>query len=125
MSSAIESLKSSIDEKFNFVNDQFGNIRIDIKKDVAVTDADSLFVVKDSMVEALKAENLKLQQKVQKLENKISELEFDLNKKNQYNRRNNNEIQGIPSSIDDDSIFHNSLFVFTLLFSICNFVGSH
>ena len=92
MSLAIESLKSSTDEKFNFVNDQFDNIRIDIKKDVVVTDADSLFVVKDSIIEALKAENLKLQQKVEKLENRISELEFDLNKKNQYNRRNNIEI---------------------------------
>ena len=92
MSLAIESLKSSTDEKFNFVNDQFDNIRINIKKDVVVTDADSLFVVKDSIIEALKAENLKLQQKVEKLENRISELEFDLNKKNQYNRRNNIEI---------------------------------
>ena len=92
MSLAIESLKSSTDEKFNFVNDQFDNIRIDIKKDVVVTDADSLFVVKDSIIEALKAENLKLEQKVEKLENRISELEFDLNKKNQYNRRNNIEI---------------------------------
>ena len=48
---------------------------------MAVTDTDNLFVVKDSIIEALKAENLKLQQKVEKLENRISELEFDLNKK--------------------------------------------
>ena len=34
--SSIESLKSSIDENFNFVNDQFDNISTDIKKDVAV-----------------------------------------------------------------------------------------
>ena len=45
--SSIELLKSSIDEKFNFVNDQFDNIRIDIKKDVVVTVADGLLVVKD------------------------------------------------------------------------------
>ena len=48
--------------------------------------------------------NLKLQQKVEKLENRISELESDLNKKDQYNRRNNIEIQGVPSNIGDDSI---------------------
>ena len=52
----------------------------------------------------LKSENLKLQQKVEKLENRISELEFDFNKKDQYNQRNNTEIQGIPSDIGDDSL---------------------
>ena len=70
---------------------------------MAVIAADSLLELKDSIIEALKAENLKLQQKVEKLENRISELESDLNKKDQYNRRNNIEIQGIPSDIGDDS----------------------
>ena len=62
---------------------------------MAVIVTDSLLEVKDSIIEALKAENLKLQQKVEKLENRISELEPDLNKKDQYNWRNNIEIQGI------------------------------
>ena len=53
--SSIESLKSSINEKFNFE-------------------------VKDSIIKALKAENLQLQQKVEKLENRISGLESDPNK---------------------------------------------
>ena len=69
---------------------------------MAVTVADSLLEVKDSIIEALKAENLKLQQKFEKLENRIYELESDLNKKDQYNRRNNIEIQGIPSDINDN-----------------------
>ena len=83
--SLIESLKSSIHEKFNLVNEQFDNIRTDLKKNVAVIVADSLLEVKNSIIEALKAENLKLQQKVEKLENRISELESDLKKKDQYN----------------------------------------
>ena len=102
--SSIESLKSSNDEKFNLVNEQFDNIRTDIKRNVAVIVADSLLEVKNSIIEALKAENLKLQQKVEKLENRISQVESDLNKKDQYNRRNNIEIQGIPSDISDDSL---------------------
>ena len=53
--SSVESLKSSIDENFNFVNEQFDNIRTDIKKNVTVTVADSLLEMKDS-IEALKAE---------------------------------------------------------------------
>ena len=34
----------------------------------------------------------------------MSELESDLNKKDQYNRRNNIEIKGIPSYVGDDSL---------------------
>ena len=45
---------------------------------MAIIVADTLLEVKDSIIEALKAENLKLQQKVEKLENRISE--SDLNK---------------------------------------------
>ena len=48
---------------------------------MAVIVADSLLEMKDSIIKALKAENLKLQQKVDKLENRISELESDLKKK--------------------------------------------
>ena len=62
-----------------------------------------LLEAKDSIIEALKAENLKLKQKVEKLENRISALESDLNKKDQYNLRKNIENQGIPSDIEDDS----------------------
>ena len=51
---------------------------------MAVLVADSLLEVKDSVTEALKTENLKLQQKVETFENRISELESDLNKKDQY-----------------------------------------
>ena len=100
--SSIESLKSSIDEKFNLVNEQFDNVRTDIRRNVAV--ADSLLEGKDSINEALKAENMKLQQKVEKLETRISELESDLNEKDQYNRRKNIEIQGILSDIGNDSL---------------------
>ena len=64
----------------------------------------SLLEVKDSIIEVLKADNLKFLQKVEKLENRISELESDLNKKDQCNPRNNIEIQGIPSDIGDDSL---------------------
>ena len=93
-----------IDGYFNFANDQFDIIRTDIKKDVGVTVADSFLLVKDSIIEALEADNRELQQKVEKLENKISELESDITKEDQYNRRNSTKIQGIPSGIDDDSL---------------------
>ena len=40
--SSIELLKSSLDENFNLVNEQFDNIRTNIKRNVAVIVADSL-----------------------------------------------------------------------------------
>ena len=42
--------------------------------------AESLLEVKDFIIEVQKAENLKLQQKIEKLENRLSALESDLNK---------------------------------------------
>ena len=56
---------------------------------------DSLPTIKDAITEGLKAENLKLQQKVESLESRISKLETDCNKQDQHNRRNSLEIHGI------------------------------
>ena len=64
----------------------------------------SLPKIKDAIIEGLKAENLKLQQKAESLESKISKLKTDCNKQHQYNRRNNLEIHGIPSNISDDML---------------------
>lgn len=62
---------------------------------------DSLSKIKNSVTEALKEENLKLQQKAGSLVNRISELETDSNKQDQYNRRNDLEIHGIPHVFND------------------------
>ena len=45
---------------------------------------DSLPKVKDAIIEALRAENLKLQQKVGSLNSRISKLKTDCNKQDQY-----------------------------------------
>ena len=63
--------------------------------------SDSLSRVKDAIVEGLRAENLKLQQKVESLESRISKLETDCNKQDQYIRRNNLEIHRISSDVSD------------------------
>ena len=61
--------------------------------------------VKDSVIEALKEDNLiKMQKKVEILEEQLSENRLYLNKLDQYNRRNNIEIQVIPSSNSDDAL---------------------
>ena len=58
--------------------------------------------IKDSIIEALKEENFSLQQKVQYLGNKLSDTEIAENKLEQYMRRNDIEIQGIPSTVHDN-----------------------
>ena len=76
--SSLESLKSSIDEKINFVYEHFDSITNNIEKNMVVIVADSLIEVKDAIIEALRAENMKHQQKVEKLENRIYYLESDV-----------------------------------------------
>ena len=63
---------------------------------------ESLSKVKDAIIEGLRAVNLKLQQKVEWLDCRISKFETDYDKQDQYNTRNNLEIQRIPSTISDD-----------------------
>lgn len=98
--SSLESLKSSIDEKINFVYEHFDSITNNIEKNMVVIVADSLIEVKDAIIEALRAENMKHQQKVEKLENRIYYLESDVYKQAHYNRRSIIEIQGIPLYIE-------------------------
>lgn len=98
--SSLESLKSSIDEKINFVYEHFDSITNNIEKNMVVIVADSLIEVKDAIIEALRAENMKHQQKVEKLENRTYYLESDVYKQAHYNRRSIIEIQGIPLYIE-------------------------
>ena len=49
--------------------------------------AEGLSKIKDSIIEALHEENLLFHQKIKKLKSRISVLQTDLNKQDQYNRR--------------------------------------
>ena len=65
--------------------------------------------VKDLIIEALKAENLKLKSRVDSRKEKIIELDISRNKLDQYTRRNNIEIQGIPATASDNHLEHTVL----------------
>ena len=54
-------------------------------------------------MKGLREENNSLRKKNQLLENKISSLEFDINDLEQYGRRHNLEIQGIPMSDNENN----------------------
>ena len=90
-----------MDEKFQNINNQLVNIKYDLTKTMEDIVTDSLSKVKDAIIKGLRAENLKLQQKFELLESRISKLETDCNKQDQYIRRNNLEIHRISSDVSD------------------------
>ena len=86
------------------INSQLVNIKYDLTKTMEDIVIDSLSKIKDAIIEGLREENLKLQQKVESLKSRISKLETDCNKQDQYNRRNNLEIHRILSNISDNML---------------------
>ena len=75
--------------------------------------AESLSKIKDSIIEALREKNSLLHQKIEKLESRISVLETDLNKQDQYNRCNILDIQQISDSVPDDQLEEKVIEIFS------------
>ena len=86
------------------MNDKLVTIKSGFKENLDDLVAEGLSKVKDSIIEALREENSLLHQKIEKLESRISVLETDLNKQDQYSRRKNLSIQGIPDNVLDDQL---------------------
>ena len=63
-----------------------------------------LLNLKDAIIKNLQVENERLRKKVNVLENKILNLESEHNSLEQYGRRNNIEITGIPDSVPDQNL---------------------
>ena len=60
--------------------------------------------LKEVIIKNLQIENERLRKKVDDLENKIEIIESDHNALEQYGRRNNIEITGIPNSVSDQNL---------------------
>ena len=65
---------------------------------------DEVINLKDIIIKNLQDENKHLKTKVNILENKILDLEIQNNNLDQYSRRNNVEISGIPQSVSDNQL---------------------
>ena len=63
-----------------------------------------LLNLKDVIIKNLQVENERLRKKINFLENKILTLESEHNSLEQYGRRNNIEITGIPDSVPDQNL---------------------
>ena len=108
-STQLSDLSHSLNEKSDSLYKLLGESEEKIKANINDIVTESLMSVKDSIIETLKAEKLKLKSRVDSLEDKIIELGISRNKLDQYIRRNNNEIQGIPATVSDDHLEHKML----------------
>ena len=71
--------------------------------------------ISNTIIDALKKENLKLQNKVKKLEEQLLEVDQKSNNLDHFNRRNNLEIQGIPANVTDDELEGKVIDIFSCL----------
>ena len=103
-SSSFEKLKDSIIVKFLDINVRLDEIKKNIKNSVTEEVNESIMSIQNTIIDALKEKNLKLQKKVEKLEDELLEINQKSNNLDQYNRRNNLKIQGIPANVADDEL---------------------
>lgn len=60
--------------------------------------------IQNKIIDALKDQNLKLQKKVAKLEDQLLQIDQKSNNLDQYNRRDNLKILGIPANDANDAV---------------------
>ena len=85
------------------------------KKSVTEEVNESIMSIKNTIIVALREENLKLQTKVKKLEEQLLEIDQKNNHLPQYSTRNIFEIQGIPANITDDELEGKVIEIFSCL----------
>ena len=95
-------MKDEIQSKFENINTRLNQIESNLESNITKQVNESTLSVKDSIITALRDDNKMLQAKVEFLERKLAESEKSFNRLDQYNRRNNLEIQGIPSTVGDE-----------------------
>ena len=119
VNSLLADFKASIDTKFDVISNRLNAIEENFQRhvnDIITKELnESVVSIKDSITDALKEENFRLQQKVQHLENKLSDIEIVEYKLEQYTRRNNIEIQGIPSTVHDNLLEDKVIDIFSQL----------
>ena len=116
---SLADFKASIDKKFdvisNILNATEENFQRNVNDIITKELDESVMSIKDSIINALKEETFRVQQKVQHLENKLSDIEIAENKGEQYMGRNNIEIQGIASTVHDNLLEDKVIDIFTQL----------
>ena len=98
-------MKNEIQSKFENLNTRLNQIESNWKSNITEQVNESIMSVKDSIITALKDENKMLQVKAEipeKKKQKKTGNVMSFTRLDQYNSRNNLEIQGIPSTVDNE-----------------------
>ena len=96
-------IKTETQSRFDDINKRLNVIENNIKSSINGQVNESMENIKDSIINVLKDDN-KLHFKIEDLETNIPETELYFNRLNQFNWRNNIEIQSIPSNVADGAI---------------------
>ena len=100
----ISDLRLDMERKFENTNKRLQELNARLKTNIVDQMNESVMSIKDTIIDALKEDNAQLGNKVELLEKKLTEVEISRNKLEQYTRRNNIEIQGIPPQISDEKL---------------------
>ena len=108
----ISDLRLDMERKFENTNKRLEELNDHLKTNIVDQMNESIMSIKDTIIDALKEDNAQLRNKVELLEKKLTEVEISRNKLEQYTRRNNIEIQGIPLRIPDEKLEEKVIDVF-------------
>ena len=108
----ISDLRLDMERKFENTNNRLEELNDHLKTNIVDQMNESVMSIKDTIIDALKEDNAQLRNKVELLEKKLTEVEISCNKLEQYTRRNNIEIQGIPLRIPDEKLEEKVIDVF-------------
>ena len=96
-------IKTEMQSQFDDINNMLNMIENNIRSSNNDQVKEVCQILK-TIINALKDDNKKLHSKAEGLEMKVFENELSLNRLDQYNCRNNIELQGIPLNIDDETL---------------------
>ena len=108
----ISDLRLDMERKFENTNKRLEELNDHLKTNIVDQMNESIMSIKDTIIDTLKEDNARLRNKVELLEKKLTEVEISCNKLEQYTRRNNIEIQGIPLRIPDEKLEEKVIDVF-------------
>ena len=92
-------LRLDMERKFENTNKRLQELNDHLKTNIVDQMNESILSLKDTIIDALKEDNGQLRNKVELLEKKLTEVGISHHKLEQYTRRNNIEIRGMPSQI--------------------------
>ena len=102
--SVLVNIRTEMQSKFDDINNRLNVFKNNIKSSINNQVNESMANIEDFIINPLKDDNKKLHSEIEDLETKLHETELSFNRLDQYNWRNNIEMQGIPSNVADEAI---------------------